>query len=206
MPLTIAEVNQIKQAPTSGLLPAIAHRWSPRAFAETPVSAADLETVLEAARWSASSSNEQPWRFLVGVQGSETHAKIISTLVAFNQAWAGRAPVLILGVALAKNEKGNPNHYALYDLGQAAGAIAVQSASMGLATHQMGGFDHAAARLAFGLTPDHATGSVIALGYQAEPDALLHEQLIEREVAPRTRKALSEIALAGLGTPFDFSA
>jgi len=105
-----------------------------------------------------------------------------------------------------KNDKGAPNHYALYDLGQAVGTLVVQAAALGLATHQMGGFDHAAARLAFGLTQDHGTGSVIALGYQAEPAALLHDQLIERELAPRERKSLREIALAALDTPFVFGA
>ena len=202
MTLSLSEVNELKQVPEPALLPAIAQRWSPRSFSETPISPADLATVLEAARWAPSSSNIQPWRFLVGVQGSETHAKIFSTLVGFNQAWAGRAPVLILGIAELKNNS-KPNHYALYDLGQAVAMLIVQAEALGLATHQMGGFDHGAARLAFGLTPDHATGSVIALGHQADPSVLGQDQLIQREVAPRERKPLSEIALAALGTPFD---
>ncbi len=62
------------------------------------VSPADLRRVFEAARWAASSNNEQPWRFLVGTRNSSTHQKIFSTLVGFNQSWAGAAPVLILGV------------------------------------------------------------------------------------------------------------
>ena len=142
MSLSIAEVNELKKAPVEGLLPLLAERWSPRSFVETPVSLADLKTVLEAARWAASSSNEQPWRFLVGVQGSETHAKIFSTLVPFNQAWAGKAHVLILGVAMLKTAHGGkPNHYALYDLGQAVAQLTAQAHALGLATHSMGGFD-----------------------------------------------------------------
>ena len=40
--------------------------------------------------------NEQPWRFLVGKKGDETYAKILDSLVEFNQAWAKTAPVLML--------------------------------------------------------------------------------------------------------------
>ena len=43
----------------------IRERWSPRAFLDKPVEAEKLLSVLEAARWAPSSSNEQPWYFLV---------------------------------------------------------------------------------------------------------------------------------------------
>ena len=139
------------------------------------------------------------------MQGSETHAKIFSTLVPFNQAWAGKAHVLILGVAMLKTAHGGkPNHYALYDLGQAVAQLTAQAHALGLATHSMGGFDHTAARQAFGLTSDHATGAVIALGYQGDPGALPVGALLEREVAVRERKPLSEIALTELGVTLEF--
>ena len=60
-----------------------------------------------------------------------------------------------------------------------------------------------AARKAFGLTDDHFLGAVIAIGYQDEPSALADEQLLEREIAPRERKPLSEVALAALGKPLE---
>jgi nitroreductase len=204
MALSIEEVNHFKHAPVAGLLPALAHRWSPRSFKETPVSSHDLKLILESARWAASSSNLQPWRFLVGVKGSETHSKILSALVPFNQSWAGKAPILILGFALAKDPKGNPNYYALYDLGQASVSLILQATGLGLATHSMGGFEHEVAKSAFGLKEDHTLGSVIAIGYQDEPSALTSEMLLQREVAPRDRKPLSEIALAALDHPLDF--
>jgi nitroreductase len=203
MPLSIEELNKLKQAPVEGMLPTIAHRWSPRAFTDKAVSANDLKIVLEAARWAASSSNEQPWRFFVGVKGSETHDKIFETLVGFNQGWANQPHVLILGSAYRKDSKGNPNHYAEYDLGQAAVSLILQATALGLATHSMGGFDHAAARSSFNLTEDYSVGAVIAIGYQAEPSTLANEQLHEREIALRGRKPLGEIALAALGKPFE---
>ena len=204
MSMSIEEINNFKQAPVEGMLPAIAQRWSPRSFKETPVSSADLKIVLEAARWAASSSNAQPWRFFVGKKGSETHRKIFSTLVGFNQSWAGKPDVLILGFAEQKDSKGNLNNYALYDLGQAAACLCIQASALGLHTHSMAGFDHDAAQTAFNLTEDHALGAVIALGYQDEPSALDNEQLLQREVAPRERKPLSEVALLELAKPFAF--
>jgi len=202
MPFTTDQINAAKQAPVAGLLPAIAHRWSPRSFKETPVSEHNLKLILEAAQWAASSSNLQPWRFLVGVKGSETHRKIRETLTGFNQLWAGKPHILILGFALLKDNEGNSNRYATYDLGQAAVSLILQATALGLATHSMGGFDNEAARRAFSLTDDHALGSVIAIGHQDEPDALPNDPLREREIAPRQRKPLSEIALTALDTPF----
>ncbi|WP_275575126.1 nitroreductase family protein [Methylocucumis oryzae] len=42
----------------------MAKRWSPRAFAaDKPVSDTELLALFEAARWSPSCFNDQPWRF-----------------------------------------------------------------------------------------------------------------------------------------------
>jgi nitroreductase len=204
MTLSIEELNQMKQAPVEGMLPAIAQRWSPRAYTDKAISAHDLKIVLEAAQWAASSSNSQPWRFFVGKKGSETHRKIFSTLAGGNQAWAGTPDVLLLGAAVQRDSKGNLNNYALYDLGQAAASICIQATALGLHAHSMAGFDHNAAQTIFNLNEDHAIGAVIAIGYQTDPSALPNEQLQEREVAPRQRKPLSEIALTDLATPFAF--
>jgi nitroreductase len=201
MTLSALEVNTLKHAPAvEGVLPAVLHRWSPRSFADREVSPEDLKKVFEAARWAASSYNEQPWRYLVGKRGSETYKKIFSTLTGFNQGWAKTAPVLILGVASTKfTHNGSPNGYGLYDLGAASSYLTLQASELGLKTHQMAGFDQEAARKAFGIPEDYVLGSVIALGYLGEPAALGHEQMISMEVAPRERKPLSEVVLSAWG-------
>src|ERR1700757_4524437 len=87
-----------------------------------------------------------------------------------NQGWAPKAPVLILSVAKTHFSQNNtPNYYALFDLGAASALITLQAAALGLATHQMAGFDHDAARKALGIPEDYAMGSVMALGHQGEP-------------------------------------
>ena len=205
MTLSASEVNELKQAKADGdVLPLFLHRWSPRSFADREVSTADLHTVFEAARWAASSYNEQPWRFLMGRRGSEAYEKIHSSLMEFNQMWAKAAPVLILGVARTKfTHNGSPNGVALYDLGAAAATLCYQATALGLYTHQMAGFDGAAAKKAFGIPEEFATGAVIALGYQGEPEALEHPQMRAQETAPRQRKALSEFVFSAWDQPAD---
>jgi nitroreductase len=202
MTISTDEVNKLKHAPAiEGLLPLFLDRWSPRAFAAREVSRADLKRVFEAARWAPSSGNAQPWRFIVGIKGTETHAKIVSTLAGFNKEWAPRAPVLILGTTNAVNARGSTNAYAMYDLGAAAVSITLAAEALGLATHQMGGFDHDAARKEFAVPESYALGSVMAFGYQDEPAALANEELISRETAPRTRKPLTEMVFSAWDEP-----
>ncbi len=203
MSFSAVAVDQLKHAPAvEGILPAIHERWSPRAFQGRPVNPADLARLFEAARWAPSSYNEQPWRFLVGLRGSSTHQKITSALIPFNQSWAPKAPVLMLGVAKTRFSHDNSaNDYAFYDLGAATALLVVQATALGLATHQMGAFDHAAARQALGIPEDYLIGSVTALGYLGEPALLPNERMIAQEVAPRTRKPLSEFVLSAWGQP-----
>jgi nitroreductase len=203
MPLTLSEINTMKHAQpsTEGVLPVILERWSPRAFADRDVSPAELKIVFEAARWAPSSFNEQPWRFFAGHRGSETYKKIASVLVPFNQGWAEGAAVLILSVAKTRfSHNDSPNHDALHDLGAANGFITLQAASMGIATHQMAGFDQAKAREVFDIPEVYAVGSVMAMGYQGDASSL-GEHYQAQEQASRSRKPLSELVLSSWDHP-----
>jgi nitroreductase len=205
MTLSAVEVSHLKQAPAiEGVLPVVLNRWSPRSFADRDVSTNDLKKLFEAARWAPSSYNEQPWRFLVGHSGSNTYKKIFQSLIGFNQSWAGKAPVLILGAAKTKfSHNDSPNGYALYDLGAASAYLVLQASALGLSTHQMAGYDQAAARTALGIPEDFVLGAVIALGYQDEPAVLGQEQLIALETTPRERKPLSDFVFLSWGNPTD---
>lgn len=207
MTLSALDVHHAKRAPhVEGVLPVFHERWSPRAFSDREVSRESLSKVFEAARWAASSSNEQPWRFIVGLRGSETYENIRKSLAGFNQQWAPMAPVLIVGAANSKfSRNGVENRFALYDLGAAASYMSLQAASMGLATHQMGGFDQVKARELLGIPADYVIGSVIALGYQDDPEKLADAALIERELAPRQRKQLSDFVYEAWEKPLQLS-
>lgn len=172
----------------------LAERWSPRAFADRPVPAEALGSLLEAARWAPSCFNDQPWSFLVGRRGDPTHAAIASVLTPGNQAWAPAAPLLLLSIArtrFARNQE--PNRHAAHDVGAASLSIAIQAQALGLAIHQMAGFDLLRARELFAIPGDHDPIAAIAIGYPGDP-ASLPAPLDTRELAPRTRRPLSELA------------
>lgn len=174
---------------TASLLPALKERWSPRGFDPTAEIDEDtLTTVLEAARWAPSGNNNQPARFIVARRGSESFRKIHENLMGFNQAWAGNASVLILNVA----EGDNP--WAQYDLGQAVAHLTIQAQHEGLFSHQLGGIDRKALARAFRLKENQDAVTVTVLGVLGDADALSPE-LLAREIAPRTRKPLTEVLL-----------
>ncbi len=176
----------------------IGRRWSPRAFSERPVESEKLLSLLEAARWAASSSNEQPWSFLVATREDvQNHENVLSVLVESNRVWAGKAPVLILTFAHSQFDKtGKPNRHAFYDVGQAAANLSIQATALGLVAHQMGGFSVEDARARFAVPKDWEPVSVVAVGYLGNPDSL-PEKLREREIARRQRRPLDSFVFSG---------
>jgi nitroreductase len=172
----------------------IRSRWSPRAFSDKEVPAGDLAAILDAARWAASSYNEQPWRFIVATkQDPEAYQKLLGLLLPFNQAWAKTAPVLIL-MAAKKTFTHNhtPNKYALHDTGAALANLFLQATALGLHAHGMAGFDYDRARSELKIPDDYETAAFVALGYAGSPDQLPDAQK-KSELGPRSRKPLSEI-------------
>lgn len=175
----------------------IRERWSPRAFAERSVELDKIRTLLEAARWAPSSSNGQPWSYLVATKEEpEEFARLASCLVDGN-AWAKRAPLLLLAVAathFAHNDK--PNRHAFHDVGLANENLVLQAGAMGLVVHQMAGFQLDRARELFEIPHGQEPLTMLAVGYPGEVDDL-PEPLRVRESAPRSRKPLAEMTFSG---------
>jgi nitroreductase len=179
-------------------------RWSPRAFADKAVAPDVLASLLEAARWSPSSNNEQPWAFVVATkddQGGKAdpagYDRLLGTLVEKNQQWAKAAPVLMIGLArkaFARN--GVPNKWHAYDLGQAVAHLTVEATARGLFVHQMAGFDPDKARTVLGIPAEYEPMVAIAVGYLGDV-ATLPDDLRARETAPSTRKPQAEFVFAG---------
>ena len=172
----------------------IANRWSPRSFNDTHnLNDCEIHSLLEAARWSPSSMNAQPWRFLVGRRGDSNFAGLVSTLKENNLEWAPNASAIILVAATA--EKISPIE--IFDAGLAVGAVVTQAQSMGLHTHQMGGFSKSKVKEVFSLPENVEPIVLIGVGKVSEPSKL-SQALLERELAPRSRKPLTELMLKGL--------
>ena len=168
-------------------------RKSPRAFTEKPVEPEKLRSILEAARWAPSANNMQPWRFIVAAKDRpEDHESMVNLLFEGNRVWAAKAPVLILSVAhVTDKASGKANKFALHDVGLATENLALQATSLGLAAHMMGGFQSDRARAAFNIPAEFEPVAIIAVGYEGGRESL-PQPLLERELAPRVRKPLSE--------------
>ncbi|WP_309082602.1 nitroreductase family protein [Microbacterium sp.] len=178
------------------VLDVLADRWSPRAYdRHAPIDEAKLASALEAARWSPSAYNLQPWRFVVARRGSELHARVLETLIGFNQTWAGAAAALVVAVAETADADGKPIPHAVYDLGQAVAHLSVQAHHDGLVAHQMSGFAPGQLRDLLDLEERFVPTTVIALGELGDVSQL-PEALQEREVAPRVRRPLAETVIA----------
>jgi nitroreductase len=185
---TQAAVNPVDEP----VMAPIQARWSPRAFANRPVEAKKLAILFEAARWSASSFNEQPWRFIVAQKHDGTaFARMLGVANEWNQSWAHLAPVLILTVAKRTFSKsGKPNRHAWYDVGAAVASLSLEATRHSLYVHQMAGFDADKARERFAIPDDFEPVSLLALGYLGDiaqlPDELQQSETRKRERNPQS--------------------
>ena len=196
-------------APRLPMLGALRSRRSTRAFDSTPLADGEISSLLEAARWAPSAVNRQPWRFVVGRSGDATHTAIVESLAPGNQQWATAAPLLLVTAARLADDDATPeappDRLAAYETGMATAHLEVQALHLGLVTHHMGGYDAAALGHALGVPANWALMTVLAVGRPGRvtdlPDALR-----ERELAPRTRLPLSDLAYTDAwGAPADLS-
>lgn len=175
-------------------------RWSPRAFAEgRPVEREKMLTLLEAARWAPSCFNDQPRRFLVFDESDAEALERARACLSPGNAWALKAPILMLSVARETFEKnGKPNRWAQHDTGLATENLLLEAVELGLAAHPMAGYDADRAQTEFGIPEGFTSIAMIAIGYpyRGKLDDL-DEKLRSRELESRERKAIAEIAFAG---------
>lgn len=178
------------------ILPLILNRWSPRSMTGEPMSDAELMPLFEAARWSPSSYNNQPWRFLYAKRETPEWDLFYSLMVAFNQEWTKNAAALV--VVVSKNtfdKNGKPARTHSFDTGSAWMALALEANSRGLVAHGMEGFDYDKARTLLEIPEDHTVEAMVAIGKRA-PKEKLPPKIQEME-EPSDRRPLAEIAISG---------
>jgi len=171
-------------------------RWSPRAFSSEPITDEDIHTLFEAARWSPSCFNEQPWHFVYAASRPDLET-FQTILVDANKTWASHAPLLMMAFSkkfFTRNNK--PNRWADFDTGAACMALTLQANQLGLHCHAMGGFDEQKAYTVANVDPEKYNAiCVIAVGKMASPDKL-PEELQQRET-PSDRKPITEFISKG---------
>ncbi|NGP44912.1 nitroreductase family protein [Bacillaceae bacterium SIJ1] len=191
----LRQEGQGARQPEHSVSPLFLNRWSSRSFTDQPVSEDDLYTILEAAHWSPSSFNDQPWRFFVA--HTEEHLPLFrSFLNEFNYTWASRAPVLLVIASDTLRPNGStPNRAHAFDAGAAWASLALQASMLGLVAHAMGGFDRDKVRNELSLPETYAIHAMVALGYRGEPEDL--PAALREEEKPNTRNRLSAVVTKG---------
>jgi len=195
---TLLDLNVIKIAHTDyPIHELLQKRWSPRAFAARPVELEKLRSVLEAARWSASGGNLQPWAFIIATQHDQqdVFARLVGCLNEGNVPWAAQAPVLGISVAKLLRDPGKPNRHAFHDVGLATQNMMVQATALGLFMHMMGGFSVDKARAEFAIPEGYEAVTMFTIGYLGDPDSL-PEKNRTSELAPRVRRPLAEFVFS----------
>lgn len=179
---------------------ALSARWSPYSFdSRREVSTDDLAAMFEAARWSASSYNAQPWRYIVGVRkrSQAVWEQVFDVLLEGNQPWAKNAPVLAIGLAEHNFvHNGKPNKAALHDLGAASASLTFEATTRGMVVHQMIGIDPDKARAVFKPGDSIEPLTALAIGYAGDAGSV-DEEYAKRDSKKRERIPINEIIIQG---------
>lgn len=168
----------------------LSKRFSPIVYDSTPVPQADLERMMEAAKWAPSHANTQTWHFYVANKGTAGFDKIVSTLAGYNSEWAKEAPLLMIACYTTipqADDKYGQNEYAPYNLGVAVQSMLVEALEMDYYARQMGGFDKKQIQEILNIPENIHPWVAVAIGKIGDYEKAT-EAAITRESAPRTRK------------------
>lgn len=136
-----------------------------REFSDEPVDSEALDAIVDAARWSGSAGNSQPWRFIT--------IRRVETLRAMGEAGLPHTRALataMAAVAIVLPEQPGRGISLAYDEGRAAERILIATSFCGLAagiTWLPAEARPAVAQL-LGVRPDRFVRTVVAIGHPSE--------------------------------------
>jgi nitroreductase len=162
-------------------------RWSPTAWDRTHrITRPEVERLLEAARWSPSAGNLQPWSYVTARRDDDLHRVLVPLLAASSRRWAPHAALLVVNVChrYVEGTDWDSSEFAEYDLGQSVAHMTLQAHSMGLSTRQFRAFDRQAVEHALALPAHWTAMTMTAIGLPAE----------KAPVDGRVRRALADVS------------
>lgn len=146
---------------------AINHVRVIRDFADRPLDAAHLSRILNAARRTGSSRNEQLWAFIL--VRDRDHLTELTGVGRYADHLAGAAAA----VALVAPLPGSPGGESiLWDLGRAAQNMILAAWELGIGSAPATVFNHELAAKSLGLPPEQRCYYLLSFGYPVDSAAL----------------------------------
>ena len=156
------------------VMEAIRNRRSIRKYTQDPVTDADLETVLDAARWAPSWANTQCVRW-VAVRDPKTKKKLADTLPHGNPAGDAMRTVPVVLVSCAETDRAGfkagesatdkGGSWYMFDAASAAQNLMLVAHALGLGTVHVGLFDAERAGQIVGVPENVCVVELIPLGH-----------------------------------------
>ena len=143
---------------------AVRARRNVRQYTDQPIPRDDLERILEAGRRSPSSSNWQPWHFVV-VTGRDRLVEL-AKVWQHGQHVARSAATVALVAARAEDER--HHEWLLYDFGQATANMMVTAADLGIGSGHSAVADQEQAQRVLEFPDGYYCVYLMALGYPAD--------------------------------------
>ena len=140
------------------LLEFIKNRRSIRSFQNTPIAEDAIEMILEAARWTPSASNKQPWEFIV-IKDRELLQNVATN--AINGKFVKRAP---LAIAIVGKKDINPKWYVI-DTSLVSMNMMLMAWSLGIGTCWIGSMDREKAKEILKLNDNDYLLTILPFGY-----------------------------------------
>lgn len=188
--LSLSTCHAISSEPDDGdsalLSEIFIKRHSGKNFVPTELMKEHYEALIQAARWSPSCYNDQPWNFIFCDRYRNPEAYELVKNSVYGQDWVENVPLFVIAIVrptFQYNQK--ENEWALYDTGAAAMSMSLQASEMGLMAHQIGGFDKEEIQQLFNLPEGYQPVTIIAIGYE-------DTSVDPSEEKPRTRYPTEE--------------
>jgi nitroreductase len=157
---------------------AINHVRVIREFADRPLAPEHLDRILNAARRTGSSRNQQLWAFIV-VRDRE-HLAELTGVGRYADHLAGAAAAVALVAPLPDSPGGES---ILWDLGRAAQNMILAAWELGIGSAPATVFDHPVAARSLDLPADRRCYYLLSFGYPADPELLIAPNRSGRRLA-----------------------
>ena len=142
---------------------AIRARRNVRSYADRPIEPSDLDRILEAARRTPSSVNQQAWDFVVVTDRERLRELSSIWRYAAHVAASAATVALVTPVTEDRDERDTFQ----YDIGQVTMSIMLAAADLGIGSGHASVGDQPLARRILGLPEDREVAILVALGYPA---------------------------------------